>query len=150
MASDYLLEIDGIKGESKDDFHKGSIQVESWSFGASNPGASQQGANHKDFVVSKHIDKASPLLMLSCCTGKHIPKAILHVRKSTADPTAYYTITLTDIVISSFDGGAEGGDVPADSFSLNFTKIKYDYVYRSSAPISTGDLTDIDDGSGTP
>ena len=36
-ASDYLLELDGIKGESRDDVHKGTIEIASWSLGASNP-----------------------------------------------------------------------------------------------------------------
>ncbi|HVK07419.1 MAG TPA: type VI secretion system tube protein Hcp, partial [Gemmataceae bacterium] len=37
MASDYLLELDGVKGESKDDAHKETIEIASWSLGASNP-----------------------------------------------------------------------------------------------------------------
>ena len=38
-ASDYLLKIDGIKGESVDDKHTGEIELLSWSFGASREGA---------------------------------------------------------------------------------------------------------------
>ena len=34
MASDYLLEIDGIKGESRDDKHKDTLEIESFSLGA--------------------------------------------------------------------------------------------------------------------
>jgi len=37
-ASDYLLKIDGIKGEAIDDKHRGEIELLSWSFGASQTG----------------------------------------------------------------------------------------------------------------
>ena len=36
-ASDFLLEIDGIKGESADKKHKDTIDIESFSWGATNP-----------------------------------------------------------------------------------------------------------------
>ena len=39
MASDFLLEIDGIKGESKDKNHKDTIEVDSFSWGISNAGS---------------------------------------------------------------------------------------------------------------
>jgi type VI secretion system secreted protein Hcp len=139
MASDYLLELDGIKGESKDDFHRGTLQIESFSWGVSNS-ATGAGIGHKQFEFTKKVDKSSPLLFQSCCTGKHIPKAVLYGRKSTAEPSAYYTVTLTDVLISSYLGDAEGGDIPSDSFSLNYAKIKFDYTYRSSL-VTSGDIT---------
>lgn len=37
MADDYYLKIDGVQGESTDQQHPGEIQLESWSFGESNP-----------------------------------------------------------------------------------------------------------------
>jgi len=41
MATDYLLELDGIKGESKDSKHPNTIEIESFSWGAkTNPEAS--------------------------------------------------------------------------------------------------------------
>lgn len=147
MASDYLLELDGIKGESKDDFKRGNLQIESFSWGVSNAGASGAGVGHKGFHFTKKVDKASPMLFQKCCTGAHIPKAVLYGRKSTADPASYYTITLTDILISSYEGGAEGGDVPTDSFSLNYSKIKFDYIYRSTTTVSSGEITN---NGGTP
>ena len=39
MAVDYFLKIDGIDGESNDSKHKGSIDVESWSWGETQTGA---------------------------------------------------------------------------------------------------------------
>ena len=39
MASDFLLEIEGIKGESKDKVHKDTIEVDSFSWGVANAGS---------------------------------------------------------------------------------------------------------------
>ena len=44
MASDYLLELDGIKGESRDRRHPSSIEISSWSWGASNAGSTGGGS----------------------------------------------------------------------------------------------------------
>jgi type VI secretion system secreted protein Hcp len=149
MASDYLLELDGIKGESKDRIHRNAIELESWSFGASNPGASVDGANFSEIKFTKHIDKASPHLILRCATGKHIPKAVLYGRKSSTDTTDYFKVTMEDVLVSSYQVGADGGDLATDSLSLNFAKIEFFYTQGS---VTTGPLDDAtDDGeSGAP
>ena len=43
MASDYLLELDGIKGESLDEKHKDKIEIDSFSWGVSNDGNMGRG-----------------------------------------------------------------------------------------------------------
>ena len=142
-ASDYLLEIEGIKGESKDDVYPGSIQIESFSWGVSNtPSLSGGGGgtgkvSFQDLHFTTNLSKASPQLMLACATGKHFPKAVLHVRKAGTGPVEYYKVTFTDILISSVQTrapGAPGGttgapnSIPTESISLNFTKIKTEYT----------------------
>ena len=137
-ASDYLLELDGIKGESKDRVHPETIEISSFSWGCSNPtsvgggGAGTGKVQFQDFHFSAAVNKSSPLLMLACATGQHIKSAKLFVRKSgdAGEPVEYYVITLSDILVSSISqggGGAGGGAVPTDQFSLNFTKITVEY-----------------------
>lgn len=136
MATDFLLEIDGVKGESKVKKHEGQIEIESFSWGATNSGSFSAGTGGGAGVVSfqdvhftTKVNKASPILMLSCATGKHISKAILHVRKQGGEQEEYYTITLNDVLISSYQSGdAAGGDsIPTDQFSINFAKVKFEY-----------------------
>lgn len=135
MATDFLLEIDGIKGESSDKAFKGLIEIESFSWGCSNAGAHASGSgggagkvSYQDIHFTTHVNKASPLLMLSCATGKHHAKAVLHVRKQGGDQQEYYTITLTDCLVSSYQsGGHTGSGVPTDQFALNFAKIEFEY-----------------------
>jgi len=137
MASDYLLEIDGIKGESQDSKHKETIEISSFSWGASNPGTFAAGggggagkANFQDLHFTSSVNKASPLLAKACATGQHIKKATLFVRKSGNDPQDYYIIKLEDVLVSSYQsGGSEGSSaLPTDQYSLNFAKIEYNYA----------------------
>src|SRR3954471_6625325 len=107
MASDYLLEIDGIKGESKDDKHAGTIEISSFSWGATNSGSSASGTgggagkvSYQDIHFTTSVNKSSPLLMLACASGQHIKKAVLFVRKQGGDQQEFYTITLEDVLVS--------------------------------------------------
>jgi type VI secretion system secreted protein Hcp len=136
MASDYLLEIDGIKGESSDSKHKDTIEVSSFSWGCTNSGSHASGggggagkASFQDIHFTTSVNKSSPKLMLACATGEHIKKAVLFVRKAGRDQHEYYTVTLSDLLVSSYQsGGHEGGDaVPTDQFSLNFSKVEFEY-----------------------
>ncbi|HEV7326441.1 MAG TPA: type VI secretion system tube protein Hcp [Bosea sp. (in: a-proteobacteria)] len=136
MASDFLLEIDGIKGESNDAKHKETIEIESFSWGVSNSGSHAAGsgggagkASFQDLHCTANVNKASAVLMLKCATGDHIKKAVLFVRKQGKEQQEFYTITLEDLLVSSYQSGdATGGNpVPTDQFSLNFAKIKFEY-----------------------
>lgn len=137
-ASDYLLEIDGIKGESADEVHRGSIEIASWSWGISNtPAVSGGGAtvgkvSFQDFHFTAKGGKASPQLMLACATGKHIAKATLHVRKSGGDrPVEYYKITLEDVLVSSFQQNGNSGGTssdPNDAVQLFFNTITVEHT----------------------
>jgi type VI secretion system secreted protein Hcp len=148
---DFFLELDGIKGESADDKHKGTIEVNSFSWGATNSGSNASGGGggtgkvkYHDLEIVKEVDSASPLLMLACASGQHIPKATLYLRKAGGTQNDYYVVTMTDVLISSYQSGGgalatsrnsesdidlnqEHGPLPVDQFSLNFAKIKFDY-----------------------
>jgi len=135
MASDYLLEIDGIKGESSDSKLKDSIEIQSFSWGATNAGSSAAGGGGgagkvslQDLHFTTSVSVASPLLLLFCATGQHIKKATLHVRKQGGDQETYYMIKLEDLMISSYQsGGHAGSGEVSDQFALNFTKIEFNY-----------------------
>lgn len=108
-ASDYLLELDGIRGESKT-----SIELASWSFGASNPtsvGASgmsggRSAALSAPLAADGSVRVTTPRDAQSgqssgqrtaCAGGKHFPTAILSSRRS--------AWALTDVVITTCDAG---------------------------------------------
>lgn len=139
--ADYYLKIDTIEGESEAKGFEKQMQIESWSFGASNSGSSAQGTglgvgkvSLQDFHFTVQNGKASPQLFLSCAKGNHIPQAELSLRKAGGDgnPYTYQKVTFGDIIISSFQtGGSNGsGILPIEQISFNFTKITFEYFQQ--------------------
>ena len=94
--------------------------------GASSGSAAR--TNVSSIQIMKKTDKASVNLLQVCTTGKHIPKATITVRKA-GEKTPYLKITLTNVLVSSYqlDSAGGGGAKPNESLSLNFTKIEYKY-----------------------
>ncbi|HEX6730467.1 MAG TPA: type VI secretion system tube protein Hcp [Pyrinomonadaceae bacterium] len=134
-AVDYFLKLDKIEGESTDAKHKNEIDVESWSWGESQSGTFASGGgggagkvSMQDFHFVMKVNKASPKLMLACASGQHIPKAVLTCRKAGGKQEEYMLVTMTDLLVSSYQTGGSAGDiVPMDQIALNFAKIEYKY-----------------------
>lgn len=140
-AVDYFLKLDGIEGESFDAKHKGEIDLESWSWGASQSGTFAAGGgggagkvHMQDFHFVMKVNKASPRLMLACASGDHIKKAILTCRKAGKEQQEFMKVTFTDLLVSSYQTGGSGqGDVvPTDQISLNFAKIEVEYKQQNA------------------
>ena len=138
MASDYLLELEGIKGESQDSKHKECIEIDSFSWGFTNAGSMGRGSGggtgkvqFQDIHFTKQTDKSTPLLVNAACINQPIKKAVLYARKAggKAGQVEYYKITLTDSIVSGYQSSGNAGDssIPNDQFSLNFSKFKLEY-----------------------
>lgn len=136
MAVDMFLKCTDLPGESVDNTYKGSIDVLAWSWGMSQsgtthagPGAGAGKVNVQDISITKYVDKSSPKIQLFCCNGKHVPTALLVVRKAGENPLEYIKITMTDIIISSVSTGGSGGeDRLTENVSLNFATVKFEYT----------------------
>lgn len=132
-ASVDYLKFDGIAGESTDAGHRDQINLESWSWGATQAGTGGGGGSGKvsvhDFNFGKNVDKASPKLMEFLTTGKHIKEATLELCRPSEDGRSqcYLTIKLSDVLVSGYQIGGSGETVPTDQFSLNFAKIEFEY-----------------------
>jgi type VI secretion system secreted protein Hcp len=134
MAIDYFLKIDGIDGESADSKHKAEIDLLSYNFGAVQTGTQSSGGGGgggkvqmQDFHFNMHINKATPKLLLACATGEHIKKAVLTCRKAGKEQQEYLKVTFSDLLVSSYNTGGSGDDIPVESISLNFAKIEFEY-----------------------
>jgi type VI secretion system secreted protein Hcp len=131
----YFLKLDGIQGDSTNDLHLGEIDVLSVALGVLQPqmqryaggGASAAKTEITPITVSKVVDRSSPMLFLACATGKKIPTAVLAATRVGEPPQDYYTITLSDVLISSFSQSAEEGGV-IESVGISFTKITLKYT----------------------
>jgi type VI secretion system secreted protein Hcp len=144
-AVDYFLKIDGIEGESQDSKMKGSIDLESWSWGESQAGTFGVGGgggagkvSMQDFHFVMKMNQASPKLMLACASGKHIKDALLTCRKAGEKQETFLTIKMTDVLVSSYQtgGSAHGDIVPTDQISLNFAKIEIEYFKQDNKGIA--------------
>jgi type VI secretion system secreted protein Hcp len=130
---DFFLKLDGITGESTNNEHKGWIEVESFSWGASNPttigsatgGAGAGKATFQPFTITKRMDSTSPTLFLHCASGKHIANGVVQIyRKAGGDNLKLdllETIDLTDVLLTEVDD-AGSNDVPQESVKLEFGK----------------------------
>jgi type VI secretion system secreted protein Hcp len=142
-AVDFFLELDGIEGESGDSTHPNSIDVVSFSWSVAQGGIKFAGsgasAAKSDFTpigIFKHIDKASPRLMLACATGEHIKSATLFLRDSSRETNQeYFKITLSDVLVSSYKTGqaTDGNGEILEEVSLSYQKVQVSYKLQNPA-----------------
>jgi type VI secretion system secreted protein Hcp len=148
-AFDYFLKIDGIEGESADRMHKGEIDLESWSWGETQQHAQEGGGGAgkvrmTDLTFTAKVSQASPKLFLSCAEGNHIKAAWLTARRAAGKAAeSFLKWTFSDVLISSYQTGADAGEAPVDHVSFNFAKIEVEYKEQKpdgsfAASIKTG------------
>jgi len=139
MAVDMFIKFDGIDGESVDAKHAKEIDVLAWSWGMSQSGTTHTSTgggagkvNVQDLSLTKYIDKSTTVLLQHCATGKHIPKAVLTVRKAGDKPLEYLVITLKDLLVSSVQTGGSGGeDRLSENITINFASYEVAYQQQS-------------------
>ncbi len=130
-----FLKIDGIEGESVDSTHTNEIELLTvdWSMsqGATMHTGTGGGAGKvsvNDLTFTHTVDKASPILMQTCMSGKHIAKAVLTVRKAGEKPLEFYKITMTDVMVTQVTpSGSNSGSGMVECVGLAFSKVKIEY-----------------------
>ncbi|MEM6933842.1 MAG: type VI secretion system tube protein Hcp [Pseudomonadota bacterium] len=131
------MQIEGgkVEGESKDDGHEKWIDILSMSGAVSNNGTFAMGGGGgrgrsqlADLSVLVNEGKSSPGLFQACCDGTHFKDATLHFTKSGGAQEVYMKWELTNVLVSSYSISGSGEDVPTDSVTFNFEKIKYTYL----------------------
>ena len=135
---DFLLKMDGISGESKQEGYTEHMDIESWSWGMTNSGSAAVGggsgtgkASASDFHFVIRNGKSSPQLFMACASGKVIKNAKLICRKSTGDSKTgeYYKVIFKDCVIASHSQGGSGGSemLPMEQVSFNYSSVTVEY-----------------------
>lgn len=129
VAVDMFLKIDGIDGESLDAKHKGEIEIESFSWGASAPRAAGPGGGGtgrvtmEDFSFTTPATRASPKLFLACVERRRIKTALLTIRRSGGQQQDFLKVTMNDVQISGWKQAADA-ELPMDQVSMNFGKVQ--------------------------
>lgn len=141
MAIDVYLQIDGIKGESTDKDHKDWIECQAVSFEVLQPksatassagGHTAERCEHKDIVISKLCDLATPLLLEQCSMGKTIPKATFNFMRADSDGkrVKYFSIELENLLISGVAPHVMEGSIMTESLSITYAKVKWKYIQQ--------------------
>lgn len=141
MPSDYYLLIAGVNGESQAQGMTNNIELESWSWGASNPanlsgkGLAAGKPSLSSLNVSFQLDAASYQMVKDLVEGTHVANATFTGRKTGggAEPYNYLVITLTKCFIESFSTGGGSSGVPSASLSLAYEQIEYQYYTQDTA-----------------
>ncbi|AHG65863.1 Hcp family type VI secretion system effector [Advenella mimigardefordensis] len=135
MAVDMFMKIEGANGESKDSNHKDWSDIQSFAWGATQPGSMATGggggtgkASFNDLNVVARIDRAAPAVMKHCSTGKHLSKVEVSVCKAGGTQVEYSKITLEDVLVTSVQyTGAHDGDAMMVSYAFQAAKVKQQY-----------------------
>lgn len=139
MGSIFLKFTPNVAGESQDDGHKEWIEIQSFSYGITNPSWGQTGSGasggqsvFSEFIFTKMTDKSTAALMLKAANGQHFEKAEVICYKAGGEGRVpYLTLTLEQVYITSYStSGAEGGGVAMESFSCSYAQIKQKYTLQ--------------------
>lgn len=141
-ASDYLLKIDGIEGESVLKGFEKQIEVLSWSWGVTNTstgsgsGARAGKACPSDMSFAKNVDKATPPLIAGAVGGTVSSTAILIGLRPGGGggaPETYIKYEMKNVMVTSYQtGGSSGGGIAADSFALRFGSATVTYYAQDA------------------
>jgi type VI secretion system secreted protein Hcp len=141
MAIDVYLQLDGIKGESLDDTHKGWIECTEAHWGihqprsatASTAGGHTAGrAELEEVTIAKIADLSSPILMQTCAMGRTIPKAKLEFFRADGqgERVKYFEIDLENVLIGAINPTIHAGSILSEHVSLKFSRIKWRYTQQ--------------------
>lgn len=126
----YFLKINAIPGESAFDDHAGEIEVKSFTWGVTHPnltGAAQFGS----LLLTKSLDKASPLLWRACASGQRLGSVVLAHKGLGGDALSPddLHIILFEARLLSFNEAAGPGGVPVETITLTYSRIVWEYYY---------------------
>ncbi|HEX8393367.1 MAG TPA: type VI secretion system tube protein Hcp [Longimicrobium sp.] len=137
-----LMKIENVPGTSLMTGFTGQIEAMSYSHGVamqvtgdvSNTERTSGKPRHQDFMITKYLDKASPLLNQKCCEGTDLGTVLITVgRNDNGSVIPLIVYTLSNAVLSSVNVGGGGGDKPVESLALNYSGIKWDFTAQKEA-----------------
>lgn len=141
MASDYYLLIDGVTGESQAVGMTNYIELDSFSFGASNPadvggkGLSGGKASLSDFSCTFGMDSASYQVLKNLYNGTHIATCTFVGRKTGGGgtPFTYLKSIMTNCYITSHGTGGGSTGIPSQSVSIAYEQIEFQYYTQDTS-----------------
>jgi type VI secretion system secreted protein Hcp len=139
MASGNIhLKLEGVEGESAQKGHEKEIEIESWSWGVSNPvnmGGGGMGAGKASFQgihISKSYDKSTSVMAKKAATGTHFATAVITQRKAGGDQQDFFVITLKQVFIENISVNAREDGSVSEQVTLAYKDIEMAYKPQDS------------------
>ncbi len=146
------MKLPDIEGESRRADHEGEIDIMSIDWNMSQAANMQIGSGRTSsravvnpIGITKIYDASSPYIALACMQGKAFDEVVISFRQDSGEAHLdYLTITLTNVVISSYSlNGSSMGEEITDALSLSFEKINVLYTMQADDH-SSGDEHEIE------
>ena len=132
-ASDFVLEISGIDGESIIDGHANDIDVVSFAWGVGPNEARRPAFCPKALSITKYLDAASPALAVAALSRQVLGEVKLFARRDVGDPVEYLVVTLRNARVDSVQtGGSSGEDRILETAAFSFAEVTVTYTPSTS------------------
>ena len=134
-ATDMFLSIPGIQGESVDAAFPQQIVVLSYAHNITLPvptgGSGASRSVHQPFRVVKYVDRASPKLSQSVCSGVHYTSVTLTVVRVGGARNKLIEYQLGDVFVTSVTpDGSTTSSLPSEEIAFRYVTIKWTYYYQ--------------------
>ena len=133
-ATDVYMQYGTIKGDSTSADHPNWIELSSYQFDVSKPvtiggtGTQESGKTQISAItITKPMDSSSTQLMEQAFAGEGQTVKIDLVKSGGTGPMTYGEYVLSNAIVSGYSISS-GGDVPAESIDISFTKITFTYT----------------------
>jgi type VI secretion system secreted protein Hcp len=146
MAGNLFLKLDGVDGESVQKPHEKEIEIQTWSWGASNAanlaggGSGQGSVSFQDIHITKMYDKSTATMMKKCAEGTHFATAKISMLKAGGGQQEFFTIKLKEVFITSISFGTHGDGAVTEQISLAFKDVEVIYKPQDDKGALGGDV----------
>ena len=145
------LKYDGIDGDATHEEHDKWITVESLNWGVGRAISTPVGSalnreasepSVAEVTVTTQMNTSSVYMFQEACTGQVGKEVKIHLVSTGSPGQTYVEYILTDTLVSGYSVSS-GGDRPAESITLNFTKVEMKYIpleanNETGSPITKG------------
>ena len=92
----------------------------------------RDSCEHRDIVISKLADLASPILLQTCAAGRTIPKAKFEFMRADAqgERVKYFEIEIENVLIGAVAPSVEEGDILTEKVGFKFSKVRWKYTQQ--------------------
>lgn len=142
MAADIYLQIEGIKGESRDAGHRNWMECQYVDWGVSqsksavtsSSGHTVGRCHHHTIMIARLSDLATPILLQTCAMGKTLPKAKIEFMRADGhgQPIRYFNVELENVLIAEIYPEVSEGQLMSEYLALAFSKIRWRYTQQKT------------------